>query len=263
LEVDRRRIRDRIADLKRELVEVRRHRQTQRLQRKKREIPVIALVGYTNAGKSSLLRAILNRFGTGLQSSIEGRNRLFDTLDPTSRKIELPNGGAAVLIDTVGFIQQLPHQLVDAFRATLEETVQADLLLHVVDVSHPGFDVQMGTVYDVLQELEVGGKTIVTVFNKIDLVPDKLLPDDPRSNHTVRASSMSGEGIPELIAWITRWINRSSIRMTVVLPFTEGNLISRLHGECRIFRHDFLENGVLLDIEAKPEFFARLEKFRV
>lgn len=263
LEVDRRRIRDKISDLKRELREVRRNRETQRLQRRKKEIPIVALVGYTNAGKSSLLRAILQQFGTASHSIPEGKNRLFDTLDPTARRTELPDGRTVIFTDTVGFIQQLPHQLVDAFRSTLEETIGADVLLHVVDASHPAHDIQMNTVYEVLSELKAANKTIVTVFNKIDLVPDNFLSDDPRSSHTTRISSVTGQGVSDLIGWISDWLNRSAVQMEIILPYNEGQLASRLHEHCRIYRQEFLQQGILLDIEVKPELLSRVEKYKV
>ncbi|MFC4766409.1 GTPase HflX [Effusibacillus consociatus] len=263
LEADRRRIRDRISDLKRELREVRRHREVQRQQRKKRDIPVIALVGYTNAGKSSLLRAIVERVGSGSKDVAEGKNRLFDTLDPTARRTMLPDGRTAIFTDTVGFIQQLPHQLVDAFRATLEETVESDLLLHVVDASHPAYDVQMQTVYDVLDELGVKNKPIITVFNKIDIVSNKLLADDPQANHTVRLSAKTGEGIPGLIRLISEWSNRSAVTMQVLMPYNEGPFVARLHAECKIYHQEFLEEGILLKLDAKPEFVDRLTRYKV
>jgi GTP-binding protein HflX len=261
LESDRRRIRQRITDMRKELNEVRRHRDTQRHQRKKKGIPVLALVGYTNAGKSSLLRTIVEKHGDGAQRVSGGQNRLFDTLDPTARRIILPNGKEVIFTDTVGFIQQLPHQLIDAFRATLEETVQADLLLHVVDASHPAYEIQMSTVYKVLDDLGVTGKTKVTVLNKVDLVEDRILPEDSQSSHTIRISAFTSYGIPELIDWIMEWTNQSSIRTQLLLPYSEGHLISKLHEGSKIYQQEFQENGIYLDIDLKPEMKHLLQPY--
>ncbi|GAX91776.1 GTPase HflX [Effusibacillus lacus] len=263
LEVDRRRIRQRIADLRAELREVRQHRQTQRQQRKKREIPVLALVGYTNAGKSTLLHTMIERFGTGSHVADSGRNRLFDTLDPTTRRIELPGGKSIIVTDTVGFIQRLPHQLVDAFRATLEETAEADLLLHVVDASHPEYEIQMETVYQVLEDLDASRKSIITVLNKMDLVKEEWLPDDPCSEHTFRLSSKSGKGIAELAAWVASRLNRSAVRMQVFLPYSEGPFLSKLHAKCKVYSQEFEENGIRLDLDVIPEYRERIAPFKV
>jgi len=262
LEVDRRRIRDRIADIKRELRTVRQHRETQRQQRNKRQIPVIALVGYTNAGKSTLLGTIVEQFGTGAQSVAEGQNRLFDTLDPTARRIVLPGGRTAIFTDTVGFIQHLPHQLVDAFRATLEETVESDLLLHIVDASHPGFDVQMNTVYGVLDELGAANKPTVTVLNKIDLLENPMLGDDPRADRTFQLSARSGKGMQGLLEWIDDWLSRETVRMQIVLPFHEGQLVSLLYKECKVHRQEFLPSGIRMVLDVIPKFQNRLSVYK-
>lgn len=263
LEMDRRRIRDRISDMKRELREVRKHREIQRRQRKKRDIPVLALVGYTNVGKSTLLKAIVQQYGIGVQAVHEGRNRLFDTLDPTARKIELEDGKTAIVTDTVGFIQQLPHQLIDAFRATLEETMEADMLFHVVDASHPGHELQMRTVYQVLEELGARDKTVVTVYNKLDLLEDHLFPDDLNAETTFRLSASTGMGIHELMTWSTEWLNRSKVRLRILLPYEQGQLLSRLHKECRVYEQEYMETGVRLELDAPAPFYEWLAEYRI
>lgn len=262
LEVDRRRIRDRIADLRRELKKVRSHREVQRQQRKKREIPVIAMVGYTNAGKSTLLHTIIQQFGTGSQTVSAGQNRLFDTLDPTARRTTLPDGRTAIFTDTVGFIQELPHQLIDSFRATLEETLEADVLLHVVDVSHPQYDLQMNTVYRVLEELGASDKDIVTVYNKSDLIRDNLTVDDPHAEHSLKLSALTGEGVGDLIRWLMDWLNRSAARMEVLVPYTEGSLLASIHEECRVYEQEFVDAGIRFVLDVQPKLQTRLMQFQ-
>jgi GTP-binding protein HflX len=263
LEVDRRRIRDRISDMKKQLQDVRKHRDIQRRQRRKRNIPVLALVGYTNAGKSTLLHRIIEKYGIGGQTVNEGRNRLFDTLDPTARQIVLPDGSNVIVTDTVGFIQQLPHQLIDAFRATLEETLEADLIIHVVDASHPTYSVQMDTVYDVLAELGALEKTIVTLYNKMDRLQDHWLTDDSRATATFRISARTGAGIDELAKWATEWLNRSSIRLQILVPYESGQLLSRIHQECKVHKQGYLETGVLLDLDIPSELQGWVTKYRI
>ena len=263
LEVDRRRIRDRIADMKKQLREIRKHRDIQRKQRKKRNIPVLALVGYTNAGKSTLLHRMIEQYGIGGQTVKEGENRLFDTLDPTARQIVLPDGSNAIVTDTVGFIQQLPHQLIDAFRATLEETLQADLIVHVVNASDPKYFVQIDTVYDVLAELGALEKTIVTLYNKMDLLQDQWLADDSRASATFRISAATGTGIDELVNWAKEWQHRSSIRLHLLVPYEAGQLLSRIHQECQVHKQEYVEAGVLLDLDAPPEMQGWMAKYRI
>ena len=204
LEVDRREIGRRIAHLKRELEEVRRHRERYRQRRQNSTTPVIVVVGYTNAGKSTLLNAVTKRSNSGAVAHSKGagvlaQDQLFATLDPTTRRVELPSARAALFTDTVGFIQKLPTALVAAFRATLEEITEADLLLHVVDISHPNADEQVTAVEEMLEELGAGDKPLVTALNKIDLLSadDGLGEEYPSP---VPISAHTGEGIPELLA---------------------------------------------------------------
>ena len=191
LEMDRRLIHERIGQLKSELEEVKRHREVIRRQREKAHTPVAAIVGYTNAGKSTLLNRLTD-------AGILAEDKLFATLDPTTRSLELDGGQQILLTDTVGFIRKLPHHLIEAFKSTLEEAKYADLILHVVDCSNPVMDMQMHVVYETLRELEVGDKIMVTIFNKTDRMTGEEIPRDLRSDYQIRISAKTGDGIDRL-----------------------------------------------------------------
>jgi GTP-binding protein HflX len=199
LEADRRRIRQRISDLNRQINEIQQHRRVQRAGREREGFPTAALVGYTSAGKSTLLNALAG-------SDVYADPKLFATLDPTTRRAQLPGGRPILITDTVGFIRRLPHGLVAAFRATLEETVEADVLLHVVDASSPEMEEQMEAVMEVLTELHIQDKPIVTVLNKIDLVRDTYRLREMVANHpdTVYISALTGDGLKQLMLTIER-----------------------------------------------------------
>ena len=192
LEMDRRLIKSRIAQLDRELKDVKKHREVTREQRSRSHIPVAAMVGYTNAGKSTLLNTL-----TG--AGILAEDKLFATLDPTTRDLKLPSGQEILMTDTVGFIRKLPHHLIEAFRSTLEEARYADIILHVVDASNPQMDEQMHTVYETLQNLGVKDKPVITVFNKIDRMEDIWVPRDLHADYYVKISARTGEGITEFL----------------------------------------------------------------
>ena len=208
LESDRRRLRKRISTLKDELEEVRRHRQGHRRRRERQGMRVVALVGYTNAGKSSLLNALS-------RSAVLAEDKLFATLDPTTRRVFLPGGRQALFTDTVGFIQKLPHHLVAAFRATLEEIEEADLLLHVADLSHPKAEAQVRTVDRVLAELGAADRPMLLVWNKLDCLPPEVRaewparPHGPEEGAAMAVSARTGEGLPELLAVIERRLEAS------------------------------------------------------
>lgn len=196
LEVDRRLIHERISRLKRDLAAVVRHREVQRKQRVKNAVPVICIVGYTNAGKSTLLNHL-----TG--ASVLAENQLFATLDPVTRGLSLPDGQTVMLTDTVGFIRKLPHHLIQAFRATLEEAKYADVILHVVDCANPQMDMQMHTVYETLHQLGVEEKPVITAFNKVDCMQEKPVLRDFRADRTVYLSALTKEGFGELLAAVS------------------------------------------------------------
>jgi GTP-binding protein HflX len=219
LETDRRLIREKIKKVRAELDEVTRHRATAARNRDRHEVATVALVGYTNAGKSTLLNALAD-------SDVYAADMLFATLDPTSRRVELPTGQQVVVTDTVGFINKLPHDLVDAFRATLEEVGRADLLLEVVDAADPDFVGQQVAVQTVLDELGVGDKARITVFNKIDLLPDNA-GAPPDSDRTVFVSSTTGAGLDTLRERVAAVLRSQMVEVDVVVPYERGELVAR------------------------------------
>jgi GTP-binding protein HflX len=228
LEVDRRVLRERISDLRRELEEVKKHRSLHRQSRQAIPLPVVTLVGYTNAGKSTLLNAL-----TGAETLVE--DKLFATLDPTARLVRLPGGREFLLTDTVGFIRKLPHHLVAAFRATLEEVLQADLLLHVVDAAHPQAAEQIGAVNDVLRQLGAAERPMLHVFNKLDEqqaitalpVLSREYPDH------VAISAQNSAGLAELLQKTEELLRQDDCRLSVFLPFGREDLLAimRKHGK--------------------------------
>ena len=219
LETDRRLIRERIKKVKGDLADVKRHRATAARNRDRNEVAGVALVGYTNAGKSSLLNALAD-------ADLYAADMLFATLDPTSRQVTLPSGRAVVITDTVGFINKLPHDLVDAFRATLEEVMRADLLLEVVDAADPDFLGQQAAVQEVLDELGAGDKPRITVFNKIDLLPVDAGPA-PAGEWSAFVSAVTGQGIDTLRERIGDALRSSMVAVDAVIPYERGELVAR------------------------------------
>ncbi len=241
LEVDRRDIHRRIDHLKGELDKVRAHRQRYRTQRKRSRIPVIALVGYTNAGKSTLLNSLTS-------SDVYVADQLFATLDPTTRRVELPDGKAVLFTDTVGFIQKLPTMLVAAFRATLEEIAEADLLLHVSDITHPNVFAQVEAVHQTLEEIEADHIPMLTALNKIDNLQDPgaarhAMQEFPNA---VAISALHKEGISDLLRTVQEQLYEMYTPLEVLLPYQEGKLISLFHtqGEVEVIEHG--STGVMI-----------------
>lgn len=239
LEVDRREINKRIDKLEDELEKVRQHRNRYRQQRRKTNIPVVALVGYTNAGKSTLLNAMTD-------AGIYVADQLFATLDPTTRQLELPTGETVLLTDTVGFIQKLPTDLVAAFRATLEEIAEADLLLHVIDGSHENAESQRLTVLETLEEIGAGEIPILTVYNKVDLLDAEDFQELKKSTDpsAVFISAKDRSGFAELIESIAAGVTQNFKRVTVLLPFEAGRLVSMFHEKGHVDTLEHVEEGV-------------------
>ena len=237
LETDRRHVHRKIDKLKEELEEVRRVRGTQRQRRMKNEIPVVAIVGYTNAGKSTLLNQLTD-------AGIPANNRLFDTLDTTSRLLQVSDTLEVVISDTVGFIRKLPHQLVDAFKATLEELEYADLLLHVIDISNPMWQEQAKIVDDLIRELGAEQTPCIRVYNKSDLFWGDIRP---HGEGTVNISAKTGEGVPQLLEAIDKALDKGTRRVTLHLPYDKGNLLNVLYEDAKV---EAVEYGETIDVVA-------------
>ena len=239
LEVDRRQIRTRISHLKKELENVEAHRSRYRSQRKRSRIPTVALVGYTNSGKSTLLNKIT-------KSDVHVADQLFATLDPTTRRVELPGGHRALLTDTVGFIQKLPTMLVAAFHATLEEIAEADLLLHVVDISHPNAFSQFESVQQTLGEINAGHIPAITALNKIDLLSDPERAQEIASQYpqSVGISALKGSGIRDLLDLVQMELFEKLVPIHVKLPYQQGQLISLFHEAGQVERIEHGHGGI-------------------
>lgn len=257
LEVDRRVIRKRIDRLRAELEEIRKHRRVQRKRRLEGTIGTVALVGYTNAGKSSLLNALT-------QAGVFVEDKLFATLDPTSRRCALPGGGQVVITDTVGFIRKLPHGLVAAFRATLEEVNEADLILLVADISHEGVDSQVSAVQSVLEEIGAAGKRIIRVYNKTDAADEDVVREKLNlPGESCAVSALTGEGLPQLLKRVERHFAEDRVRVMLRIPQGEANIVARVYDGGRVLDRRYEENVVLLDAELSAPLLGLLEAYVV
>ena len=240
LETDRRSIHNRISKLKADLKEVVRHRDLMREKRKNSAVPVVAIVGYTNAGKSTLLNTL-----TG--ADILAEDKLFATLDPTTRSLALPGGEEVLLTDTVGFIQKLPHHLIDAFKSTLEEALYADVILHVVDASGPRMKQQMETVYATLKDLGVEKKPVITAFNKCDLPLGEAFLYDAQAEDALRISARTGAGLMELKETISRVLQEQKVYIDRVFAYTEAAALGRIRKYGNVVKEEYTPEGVRIE----------------
>jgi len=259
LETDRREIGRRIAHLRQQLEEVRTHRRLYRRRRRRAAVPVVAIVGYTNAGKSTLLNTLAG-------SDILVEDKLFATLDPTTRRVPLPNGRVALFTDTVGFIQKLPTQLVAAFQATLEEITEADLLLHIVDITHPHVREQSLAVEETLRQIGADDRPLVTALNKIDLLPSSekspLLAEIARRYpNCVPISALEGTGLDLLLRRVEEVLEEELIPLKVLLPHGENNLLGLFHQRGLVKLERYTEQGIIIEGKLPQELEARFEKY--
>ena len=239
LEMDKRLIAGRISQLKKELNDVVNHRELTRSRRQKNGVPVAAIVGYTNAGKSSLLNKLTD-------ADILEWDALFATLDPTTRELLLDNDQKILLTDTVGFIRKLPHHLVDAFKSTLEEAKYADFIIHVVDVSNPQMDRQMEIVYETLDKLGVNGKPILTIFNKVDKVADELDYHDLRADYTVHTSIKTGKGLDKVREILATMMRGNKEYIEKLVPYTEAGSIAKIRENGDLISEEYREDGIFI-----------------
>lgn len=256
IEIDRRILKRKIDQMQKEIEEVRAHRDTQRIARERSEIPVFAIVGYTNAGKSTLLNALTD-------AGVFVEDKLFATLDTTTRKFTLSNNQEILLIDTVGFIRKLPHLLVAAFRSTLEEALQADILLHLVDVSHPMAEEQAATTHEVLKELEASKKTIITVLNKIDICTNPAVIHRLRMTYpkNVQISALTRQGFDDLQEIIIRELSKTRKVVELRIPQQDYAVVSEIRRVGNIIKQDYDENDVLLKVDLPVALANKLARY--
>ncbi|MFV0503663.1 MAG: GTPase HflX [Lachnospirales bacterium] len=254
LETDRRLINDRIHALQSELKTVVKQRNILRENHSKNKMPVVSMVGYTNAGKSTLLNALTS-------AGVLAEDKLFATLDAVSRRVELSNS-SILFVDTVGFIQKLPHNLINAFKSTLEEVLYADILIHVVDASSPIRDEQMRTVYDTLKSLNCE-KPIITVFNKCDKAVEYPLPNDVNAIKTLKISAKNNYNLDEFKNIIEEVIKSSKKYVEIILPYSEGTLLNIIHEKCEIEEEEYVENGIALKFFCHSKIYNKVEEYKI
>lgn len=251
LEMDRRLIHERIGQLKEELRGMQRHRELQRQQRNKGHVPVAAIVGYTNAGKSTMLNYLT-------QADILAEDKLFATLDPTTRKLDLPSGQQILLTDTVGFIRKLPHHLIEAFKSTLEEAKYSDIILHVIDCSNPQMDVQMHTVYETLKKLEVTDKIMVTVFNKTDQLEQNVVFKDIMADYQVSVSAKSGAGMAELLDTLETILRNQKVYLEHQYAYSDAGKIQLIRKYGQLLSEEYKEDGIFVKAYIPASLFGQV-----
>lgn len=252
LETDRRVIKDRITKLQRELEEVRNHREVQRQKRSGISTPVAAIVGYTNAGKSTLLNKLTD-------AGVLSEDKLFATLDPTTRSLRLPNGEKILLTDTVGFIRKLPHNLIEAFKSTLEEAKYADIIIHVADCVNPDMDRQMATVYETLEQLQVGNKPVITLFNKCDMLEKSPEVKDLRARNTVNISAKTGMGLEEFQEILQNIILESRIHIKRCFGYNDAGKIQLIREFGQLISEEYTKEGIEVEAFVPKEVYSKLE----
>lgn len=248
LEIDRRLIRSRIAQLKKELKDVKNQREVVRQQRSKSLLPVAAIVGYTNAGKSTLLNHLTD-------AQVLEENKLFATLDPTTRGLALPSGQRLLLTDTVGFIRKLPHHLINAFRSTLEEAKYADILLHVVDASNPQMDTQIHVVYETLRQLGIGDKPIITLFNKIDKLEQPATLRDFQADQTLSISAKKETGLDTLLETIEKILRDQKIYINCTYPYANAGKLQLIRENGQLIKEEYAAEGILVEAYVPQEIY--------
>lgn len=251
LEMDRRLIKDRIAQLGRELADVKRHREVTRARRSRNNTPVAAIVGYTNAGKSTLLNTLTD-------AGVLQEDKLFATLDPTTRMLELTGGAGILLTDTVGFIRKLPHHLIDAFRSTLEEAKYADIILHVVDASNPQMEKQMQVVYETLANLGVDDKTVITLFNKQDQVTEKETLRDFKADYVLKISAKTGEGLEDLKLVLEKLLRERNVLIERVYAYDKAGLIQLVRKYGQLLEEEYRPEGIYVKAYVPIEIYGRV-----
>jgi len=256
LETDRRYIRTRIGQLKSEVEELENHRELTRERRKKVGTPLIAIVGYTNAGKSTLLNALSG-------SDVLVEDKLFATLDPTTRGITLPGGSEILITDTVGFIRKLPHHLIKAFKSTLEEAQYADILLHVVDSTAKNIEANVNTVYETLESLKALGKPVITLYNKIDMYTPNILPADTRTEKTLKVSAKTGQGLEEVLVEIENVLKESRKEIKALIPYSEVALLQLIRGQGEKTIEEYKETGIYIEAYVDENVYYKMEKYLI
>ncbi|MDR5660082.1 GTPase HflX [Serpentinicella sp. ANB-PHB4] len=260
LETDKRHILKRIDDVEAQLKEVKKNRDIQRAQRIKSDLPIVAMVGYTNAGKSSLMNALLNMSLDSEESKhVYVEDKLFATLDTSLRKLTFEEKLAFILTDTVGFVSKLPHSLVKAFKATLEEVKFADLLLHVIDVSNENYALQKNTTLKVLKDLGVEEKKIIDVYNKTDKIEDVIISKE--SEKSINISATEGIGLIELISIIREEVGNETTNAKLSIPYDEGGMLSQLHKEAISIETEYVTEGVMCNVILETKYYDKYKKY--
>jgi GTPase len=260
LEVDKRHILSRVSDIRAELKEVKKNRETQRSQRMKSQIPIVALVGYTNAGKSTLMNELIKTHKDyNEEKEVLSKNMLFATLDVALRKALLPNKKEFLLVDTVGFVSKLPHDLVEAFKATLEEINYADLIVHVIDSSNNSYEIQEKTTLNVLKELSVIDKPVITVYNKADKIDNEITAI--RDEDSIYISAKTGYNLDKLLIRVQEKIMGNMYKVALLIPYDRGDIFNTLKNKYNIDKFEYVENGTYAELSLNEEDYGRYKEY--